>query len=68
MRQLNISILSMKMSSGADKAKRVLFGLLIGLALIAGLCIENGYNTGVVLICTAILFTMLPAREHGKPS
>ena len=41
------------------QAKRVLFGLLIGLALIAGLCIENGYNTGVVLICTAILFTML---------
>jgi hypothetical protein len=41
------------------QAKRILFGLLIGLALIAGLCIENGYNTGVVLICTTILFTML---------
>ena len=41
------------------QAKRVLFGLLIGLVLIAGWCIENGYNTVVVLICTAILFTML---------
>ena len=41
------------------QAKRILFALLIGLALIAGLCIENGYNTGVVLISTTILFTML---------
>lgn len=51
------------------QAKRVLFGLLIGLVLIAGWCIENGCNTGVVLICTAILFTMLllvNAANHRK--
>ena len=51
------------------QAKRVLFGLLIGLVLIAGWCIENGCNTGVVLICTAILFIMLllvNAANHRK--
>lgn len=51
------------------QAKRVLFGLLIGLVLIAGWCIDNGCNTGVVLICTAILFTMLllvNAANHRK--
>ena len=51
------------------QARRVLFGLLIGLVLIAGWCIDNGCNTGVVLICTAILFTMLllvNAANHRK--
>ena len=51
------------------QAKRVLFVLLIGLVLIAGWCIDNGCNTGVVLICTAILFTMLllvNAANHRK--
>lgn len=41
------------------QAQRISFGLLIGLVLIGGWCIKNGYNPGVVLICTVGLFTVL---------
>ena len=41
------------------QAQMVSFGLLIGLVLIGGWCIKNGYNPGVVLICTVGLFTVL---------